>query len=137
MILSTIVIYFNTFHLYNGHLFSYKLERHSALQPPSILTHIAFIPNHGTMTVLQTELNANTMIIPSDQIPLGHLSLMMLPAKYAVLEPNNYIIHTNLGTGTAVAAGTSAAAIGDTHWAHNVNKRAYVIYITTDKALKL
>ena len=39
------------------------------------------------MIVLQTELNANAMSVPPlNQTPLGHLSLVMLPTKYDVLE---------------------------------------------------
>ena len=38
-----------------------------------IIAHIASIPNHDTMTVLQTELNTNAMSVPLDQTPLGHL----------------------------------------------------------------
>ena len=40
-------------------------------------------------------------------------------------------------TGPVITIGTSAVAIGDTRWAHGVNKQAYDIYMAADKALKL
>ena len=102
-----------------------------------ILTPITSIPNHDTMTVLQTELNANAMSVPSDQTPLGHLSLVMLPTKYDILKPIESITPMNPCTCLAIAVGASVIAIGDARWAHIINKQAYDIYMAADKALKL
>ena len=101
------------------------------------LTHIASISNHSTMIVLQIELNADAVSVHSDQISLGNLSLVMLPTKYAILDPTNYIIYTNPNTGPSIAPNDSAIAIGDARWTHTVNKETYDICILADNVLKM
>ena len=89
------------------------------------------------MIVIQIELNVNTMSVPSDETHFGRLSFVILPAKYAILEPNSYNIPINPGTCPSIAANTSIVAIGDAHCAHNVNKKTYDIYMAVDKVLKV
>ena len=88
------------------------------------------------MIVIQIELNVNAMSVPSDETHFGRLSFVILPAKYAILEPNSYNIPINPGTCPSIAANTSIVAIGDAHCAHNVNKKTYDIYVDVNKVLK-
>ena len=45
-------------------------------------TPITSTPTHESMKTIQTELNANTMSVPSDNTPFRHLILTMTPANY-------------------------------------------------------
>ena len=47
-----------------------------------MLCPITSTPTHETIKILQTELNANAMSVPSDNTPFGHLVLTMTPADY-------------------------------------------------------
>ena len=55
------------------------------------LTPITSTPTHKTMQILQTELNANAMSVPSDNTPYGNLVLTMTPVNYTLKIPDIFV----------------------------------------------
>ena len=93
------------------------------------LTPITSTPLHDSIKNPQTELNTNTMSVPSDNTPFGHLVLTMTPVDYLQKTPDLFDSPHNPGTGPTIALGATAPTITQAHWTFQVKKR-YTTYTT-------
>ena len=80
------------------------------------LTPITSTPTHEIMKILQIELNANAVSVPSDNTPFGYLVLTMIPANYILKTLDSFAPSNNPGTGPTIAAEATAPTITQAHW---------------------
>ena len=80
------------------------------------LNPITSTPTHETMKILQTELNANAMSVPSENTPFGHLVLTMTPVNYLLKTTDPFDPPNNPGIGLTIAPGVTAPTITQVHW---------------------
>ena len=69
------------------------------------LTPITSTPTHESIKILQTELNANAMSVPSDNAPFGHLVLTKTATEYLQIRIDPFEPPRNPGTGPTIAQG--------------------------------
>ena len=100
------------------------------------LTPITVTPSRVTLQIMQTELNTNTMSIPTNASLLGHLALTMNATAYARKSATALPVPTNPGTGPTIAEKSSTATINQAHFDWKIKKSQYDTYHSTDRALK-
>ena len=87
---------------------------------------------------MQTELNANTMSVPSDITTFGLLVLSMHLTDYAIRLPDTALhLPVNPDSGPTIAHRETAPSIIQAHLTYKVEKVQYDTYHATDRALKI
>ena len=100
------------------------------------LTPITVTPTRATLQIMQTELNANAMSVPTSITTLGHLGLSMHPTAYADKSTTPLPNPANPGSGPDISRNSTAPIIQQAHFDYKVEKATYDTYHAADRALK-
>ena len=85
---------------------------------------------------MQTELNANTISLPSDITTFGHIVLTIHPTNYTIKLPTVFPPPINPGLGPTISHRATAPAIAQARFTYKIEKNKYNSYHATDRVLK-
>jgi hypothetical protein len=106
---------------------------HPTLTPLSTTT-----PNQTTLKILHQEMNANAIAVTSNRGngQLGHLALVISPAKYLILSGIPFVPPVHPGNAPVHAVGATGPQITETNRQFSADLKEFTLYFNTEAALK-